>query len=164
MESNLNLMLILSDPVGCIFTQNLLVPDATEEEIQAVSWTRVEAPLFYKRFIKAISENGSASNSDSVTKDSSKNSAQNVSGNATCPPAATVTVTVGSGSSAPTATASPSNGNGNGNDTSNSNSNSNGNDNNSQGPSGGDNSGKFGKCTNPSVQFGKNTLGFVLRI
>lgn len=30
-----------NDPNGCIFTQNLLVPDATEEEIQAVCVRRL---------------------------------------------------------------------------------------------------------------------------
>ncbi len=28
---------VTTDPVGCIFTQNLLVPDATADEIDAVS-------------------------------------------------------------------------------------------------------------------------------
>lgn len=31
---------VANDPVGCIFTQNLLVPDATEDEINAVSIRR----------------------------------------------------------------------------------------------------------------------------
>jgi len=110
-----------NDPTGCIFTQNLLVEDATEDEINA-----------------AVSGNGgdpasTASQSGSI----SPIATQDTGSSATCPPAVTVTVTAAA--AGPTETISSASGANTSTPTS--------------------TAGKFGKCTDPSVEFGPGLDG-----
>ncbi|KAF4590098.1 hypothetical protein EYR40_009502 [Pleurotus pulmonarius] len=75
-----------NDPNGCIFTLNLLVPDATPEEIQAAV-AGVTAP-----------DAGAGAGGDAV---------ETATAGVDCPPAATATVTVTVSLDAPAATAAP---------------------------------------------------------
>jgi len=118
-----------NDPVGCIFTQNLLVEDATADEINA-----------------AVSGSGNASSpATSQVAVASPTQGSN-SSTATCAPAVTVTVTAGS---APTATA-PASGSSTAAAAAPSSTSSSSNS---------STAGQFGKCTNPSVEFGAGLDG-----
>jgi len=82
-----------NDPQGCIFTQNLLVPDATAAEIDAAVGGAAQS---------------SGSSGANLAASSTHASAAAVSTAAnTCPPAATVTMTVFASSASATAAAAP---------------------------------------------------------
>ncbi|GLB38483.1 hypothetical protein LshimejAT787_0503480 [Lyophyllum shimeji] len=91
------------DPVGCIFTQNLLVPDATAAEIDAAV-----------AGVSAGTPTGNTGNAAGNSGDAGGNTA-NAGGNAgnggsdaTCPPPVTVTVMAGGAATqAPAATSAP---------------------------------------------------------
>ncbi|KZO91708.1 hypothetical protein CALVIDRAFT_541606 [Calocera viscosa TUFC12733] len=84
-----------NDANGCIFTQNLLVPDASDDEIDAA--------------VAGISSSsGNSTTTDSSTGSTDTSSTDSDSDTATCPPPSTVTVTVTSTAAAETATGSSS--------------------------------------------------------
>ena len=61
-----------NDTNGCIFTQNLLVPDATDDEINAVSTSRCVFVLKLTKVSFCLQAVGGASNSNGTSSNSNQ--------------------------------------------------------------------------------------------